>query len=187
MNIYKWLFRASVGIGIVGCAYMLLTGCATIQSVISQQRVYAIAKLATFTSCVATAGEPKSAAHERWVAALTELEAMIAAKDWRTIRLGTALDKAGVAEMIGSEGKLVIAGGVALVDLFTAVIWQVDTAKYVESVATGSRDGINLALNDALVADKAPATMRYDRAALIGAMLRMEAEATRPNMKPTKR
>lgn len=182
MNIYKWLFRAAVGIGILGCAYMMLTGCATIQNAIEPTRLYAISKLATYTSCVATAGDPKSPARERWLSALGELNAMIDAKDWRTIRLGAALDKAGIAEMIGSEGKLVIAGGVALVDMFTAVIWQVDTAKYVESVATGSRDGINLALNDAL-SEKTLATLRYDRAELIGAMLRMEAESTRPKRK----
>jgi hypothetical protein len=172
-------FRIATAIGILGMLWMF-AGCATIQNAIAPPRLYAISKLATFTSCVATAGEPKSAPHERWTSALTELDAMISANDWRTSRLGAALGKAGVSDMIGSEGQLVIAGGVALVDLFTKIIWQVDTSQYVQAVATGSRDGIDLALNDAL-SPQASLAWRYDRSARIEAQLRMDAEATRPS------
>lgn len=176
----KTPFIAATVIGLLGMLWMFAGGgCATIENFMSPQRLYAVSKLATYTSCVATAGEPDTPARNNWIKAQTELSALIAAKDWRPVRLGQALDRAGVSEMIGSEGKLVVSGGVALVDLFTAVIWQIDTSKYVEAVATGGRDGIDLALNDALSAANR-AAWRYDRAALIEAQLRMEAEATRP-------
>lgn len=171
-------FKLATALGILGMIWMF-AGCATLNNPVTTQRIVAISKLATYSSCVATAGEPGSVARTKWLSALGELNYMIEQRDWRPVLLGAALAKAGVPEMIGTEGKLVISGGVVLVDLFTSILWPVDTAKFVEAVATGARDGIDLALNDAL-SERNMAGFRYERASLIQAQLRMEAEATRP-------
>lgn len=162
------------GVGIA----LTAPGCATLEQAATPTRVKAIAKLAAYTACVHSAGVTGEG-RENWLRAYSALSVMVQDENWDAATLGAALTKAGIPEMIGSEGQLTIAGGVALLDIFTGAITQIGADRLVRAVAEGALEGIDLALNDVL-SPSAKRTLLTHRAAQIEARLRAEAEATRP-------
>ena len=150
------------------CSFALF-GCATLQQALTPIRVKAIAKLAAYTACAfETKANPID--RTRWVQAAGGLKVIIDNQTWDAAVLAAALQNAGVSEMIGSEGQVTIAGGIALIDTFTGVLSQVKTVEMIRAVAEGMYEGIDLALNSTVPTAKAS----------VFSAIKAEAEATRP-------
>jgi hypothetical protein len=152
-------------------AITALVGCATLAALATPDRIYAITKLAAYVTCSQrVSGTPVE--RTSWVSAYGALKVLNDAPgQWGPAEVVAALDKAGVSEMIGSEGQLTIAGGLALLDTFTGVLTSIHTLDQAQAAARGAMDGIGLAL-DANVPTRREAILQR---------LTTEAQGTRPH------
>jgi hypothetical protein len=163
--------------GIPALIGLLLCGCATLGQ-LTASRIEAIAKLASYTACITSAGDITSESRANWTRTLGALRVMESDENWDAATLGIALSKAELPAMVGTEGQLIISTGVALLDLFTGSIYTISQDEQVRAVVRGAAAGIDLALNDALVSH---ANARIiSRGEEIRIKLEQEARATRP-------
>ena len=142
--VVSFILPTVLGLGLVGCSTLIPDTEAD-----KLARVEAIAKLSAFCACSEDV-TARPINRSNWINALGGLQVMIEANEWDAATLGAALSKAGVAEMIGEDGKLILMGGVLLFDAFDNTTTAIGKNEYVKAVTRGAYEGIDLALNSSL-------------------------------------
>lgn len=139
---------------------------------LNPERVQAIAKLAAYAGTVAYLKqhpEQRPAVQS----ASAGLQSLVAQERWDTTAVATVLTEAGFTEMEGSEGALVLMGGLMLTDAIGLGEYDAGNSEHVRAAVTGIAEGVRLAL-------VAPVRVRGQNVRLsMLEQLRAEAEATR--------
>ena len=173
----------SWAVGVAGLSLAVLnTGCKTGgEPFITPARVQSVTKLAAYVSAYATIRKDadRRAAFEQ---ANAGLEAMIDQERWDAAAFGIALQQAGVDQLLGDDGGIVVTTTVLVVDLFGVDFDLKETTPgpIVEAVIRGTQAGFELALAGTAPSGEIARTRASltDHAAVLS-KLRAEAKATR--------
>lgn len=175
-----------LGVAVIGCSFLMIgTGCktATWSNVVTPERVQSLTKLGAYVSAYATIKKDADR-REAFERANAGLEAMIAQERWDAEAFAIALQQAGVDELLGDDGGVVVTTTVLVVDLFGVDFDLKETTPgpIVEAVIRGTQAGFELALAGTAPSgeiERTRASMTDHKAVL--AKLQAEAKATRPS------
>jgi hypothetical protein len=180
------VYAVSWAVCVAGLSLAVLnTGCKTTGwgSAVTPERVQSVTKLAAYVSAYATI-QKDADRREAFERANAGLEAMIAQERWDAEAFGIALKQAGVDELLGDDGGIVVTTTVLVVDLFGVDFDLKETTPgpIVEAVIRGTQEGFELALAGTAPSGEIARTRASltDHAAVL-AKLRAEAKATRPS------
>lgn len=132
-----------------GCASSPATpgtsGTSTASKWLSPPRVQAIARLAAYSGTLADLrSHPEHRA--QYETAARQLQVFVDSGQWDATAAATALAGSGIQQLQGSEGALILQGGLLLTDAIGIGQYDARSQEHVRAAILGILDGLNMAL-----------------------------------------